>query len=223
MSVMPVSAIFGAGLFRRIRYSSVCTDLAKWIWIAVHPREIVWRFLQHSRHSSPVVVRVKDDIRISVRPGDVVGHRIFVAREYEPSTSQWIRGYLKPGMVFVDVGANLGWFTLLAARCVGAEGWVHSFEPNSVMADELRQNAALNGFSNITINELAVSDRSGTVDFPRYRAGEEAYGTINPRVWPGTRILGYDKVRTTTLDEYVDERKIARVDLIKLDIEGASI
>ncbi len=170
-----------------------------------------------------ILARLDGDLRLRIRPGDVVGHHIYVRGVFEPLETRWICGFLKPGMVFFDVGANLGVFSLLAAKRVGPTGRVHCFEPSPAMAEELRANVALNEFTNIEIHPVAVADSATVARFPRYEPGREAYGTLAARVWPGTRIVGHDLVQVITLDEYVAARDIQRVDLLKMDIEGAEL
>src|SRR6202041_3672613 len=74
---------------------------------------------------------------------------------------------LQPGDVFYDLGANIGLFSLLAARVAGPTGKIFSFEPDAQIAERLRRNAAYNGFSNITVVELGVWSASGILNFVR--------------------------------------------------------
>ena len=170
-----------------------------------------------------ILKQLDGDLQVRIRPGDVVGYQIYTQGNFEPVETRWLREFLQPGMTFFDVGANLGVFTLLAAKCVGTTGSVHSFEPSPVMIEELRANIALNALANVNINGMAVAAEAGWAQFPRYARGNEVYGTLGPRVWPGKRIVRYDRVQVTTLDEYVSAHNIAHVDLIKMDIEGAEL
>lgn len=124
-----------------------------------------------------------------------------------------------------DLGANLGSYTLLAAKCVASTGQVHSFEPSSRMFEELRFNVSLNGFSDLCIlNNAAVSDSRGTASLSKYGPGGEVYGLLGRQHWAeNVQIIGHEEVQTITLDQYVNEHGIGRVDLIKMDIEGAEL
>ena len=111
--------------------------------------------------SKPTVVDA-GDFGILVLAGDqAIGQAIAVTGDYEPVVSRTIRGLLKPGGVFVDVGANYGWHSLGAARTVGPGGRVISIEPNPRNAGLLRRSAAANGFSHLTVVAVAAGDADG--------------------------------------------------------------
>jgi FkbM family methyltransferase len=137
---------------------------------------------------------------------------------FEPETTQLFASLLAPGMTVFDLGANVGLYTLWAAHRVGPTGRVHSFEPTPYVANALRNNISLNGFSQVVVNEAAVSETAGKIflSFPQDDPGEN---TIlggeegHPGVW----------VSTLTLDEYVAQHGIQSVDVMKIDIEGAEL
>ncbi|MEP6714594.1 MAG: FkbM family methyltransferase [Terriglobia bacterium] len=127
-------------------------------------------------------------------------------------------------MVFVDAGANLGQYTLLAAQRVGASGQVHSFEPSMRMFNELSYNVTLNSLNGIcTLNNAALSNLEGTGRLSRYLPGAEVYGSLGRSADPYGRITGYDEVKVTTLDLYAQENAIKHIDMLKIDIEGAEL
>lgn len=124
---------------------------------------------------------------------------------------------VKPGQTVLDIGANIGFFTLLFARMVGPTGRVYSFEPGPLSINLLRANIILNGYDNIVTTEhAAVSNQSGEVSLFVCQTGESdnriggAVGAIDDRVEM--------KVRAIALDDYFDDRP---VDIIKMDIQGA--
>jgi len=135
-----------------------------------------------------------------------------------------VRKLLRPGMVVFDLGANLGQYTLLAAKCVGKQGQVHSFEPSHRMFRELEFNIKLNGFSDICIlNSLAVCDTCGTAKLSRYEEGAEVYASLGSQERQEATVIGYEEVKTVRLDDYIEEQRVDRVDFIKMDIEGAEL
>jgi FkbM family methyltransferase len=85
----------------------------------------------------------------------------------EPEIQKILAERLRPGMVFYDVGANIGFFTLAAARLVGETGKVFSFEPDAEVAYRLRENASYNGFAWVSITETALWSRCGDIAFAR--------------------------------------------------------
>ena len=116
---------------------------------------------------------------------------------------------LKPGDVFVDVGANCGIFTTFAAKCVGPEGHVIAIEPIPEMIERLRFNIAANGFTNVSIFETAVGDQVGTVALhidPRNRGKSSmAPGAV------GTSI----QVSVTPLADVIVSAGVRRIELFK--------
>jgi FkbM family methyltransferase len=132
---------------------------------------------------------------------------------YEQSLRRFIHGFVKKGMVVVDIGAGFGYYTLLFAKLVGNRGRVHAFEPIPLRYNFLLANVIVNKLTNVFVKNLAISNRSGLSKF--YVHGE-------------TSSLVYKKcledvidVNTITLDEYFEEYGEEKVDLIKIDAEGA--
>ena len=137
---------------------------------------------------------------------------------YDPTLTTLLRRRLHPGEVFYDVGANVGYFTLLASGIVGSAGEVHAFEPIRANVERLRTNVRRNGITNITINEMAVADRAGEVSL----YVPESDGAANSgwaSIAPSARRPAAITVPTVSLDEYASGRRMPA--LIKLDIEGS--
>src|SRR5690606_12848835 len=84
---------------------------------------------------------------------------LLAGRQSEPLTAALIERLLEPGDVFVDIGAHVGWLSLLAARSVGPHGKVVAIDPQPYNCDRILTNAGLNGFENIVVAPVAVSDR----------------------------------------------------------------
>ncbi len=146
---------------------------------------------------------------------------IYFLGQSEPSTAKFITKYLKPGMVFYDVGALLGEYTLLSADLVKPDGMVHFFEPNHEYFDIIIHNIQRNQLSNVVPNCLALSDV----------IGEAALIVPSDPSFAHLQLENYtessdgmrtETVVTTTLDEYINQFG-GKVDLIKIDIEGAEL
>lgn len=123
----------------------------------------------------------------------------------------FVRRYLRPGDEFLDVGANIGVYTLLAASVIGPEGFIDSFEPGAVAASRLRENVDLNGLRNVRVHESAVAETRGTIRFLQDR------DLINRIVQQGDGEAGWAEVPCLPLDEFAD-RSYA---MGKIDVEGA--
>ena len=80
---------------------------------------------------------------------------------FEPETVHAFAALLAPGMTVMDIGANVGLFTLVAAHQVGTTGRVHAFEPTPELAAHILRNLKLNGLENVAVNPIAVSDDAG--------------------------------------------------------------
>jgi FkbM family methyltransferase len=123
--------------------------------------------------------------------------------------------HLRPGMVAVDIGANLGLYTLLAAERIGPGGTVHAFEPAPHNYALLCRNVKVNGHTNVVLHEIAVADREGTVPLhlcPEHHGDHRIYHVAH-----GNRPT--INVRLTTLDAALHDAP--RVDLVKMDIQGS--
>jgi FkbM family methyltransferase len=133
--------------------------------------------------------------------------------------------YLDAGMTAVDVGANIGAFTATMAAAVGAAGSVHAFEPLPANRRRLERTLALNGLANVRVNGSVVTDTEGQAQLFDYGQGYESWATLAPRaietatgtVRPAAEIA----VEAVVLDKYADQHNIERIDLLKVDVEGA--
>ncbi|WP_181705383.1 FkbM family methyltransferase [Chthonobacter rhizosphaerae] len=142
---------------------------------------------------------------------------------YALGTVEWpvqraIADRLGRGSVFFDVGANVGFFTILAARAVGPAGRVVAFEPSPANVHLLRRNISANGFPNVTVIEAAASDHSGSGELLLARlSGGSALSTADRP--PDT--TGSLSVRLVSLDDLVAGGGVRLPDVVKIDVEGA--
>lgn len=135
---------------------------------------------------------------------------------WESWLTKFLAGRLKPGMRVADVGANFGYYTILMAAAVGAEGRVHAVEPHPDTAHVLRQNVVLNGFARYTaIHELALGADARTSVTLFTPDGEPKNAAVVAAPLDGGVSI---TVPATTMDDLLGEHKI---DLIKIDAEGA--
>ena len=139
--------------------------------------------------------------------------------QFEPDTRSFIDAFLKPGDVFLDVGANVGLYTLAAARIVGRSGRVHAFEPCSGTFERLEANVRLNGCRNVTCHRVALSNENAEAKLALASGGFDAWNSLG-KPYMG-EANGHETVRTVTLDACLHERWFtARIDAIKIDVEG---
>jgi FkbM family methyltransferase len=202
----------------------VLNSLRRRIKYNFHPRALAWKYWKKHCPTKSVITSLGTDLKVRVYVHDVIGEHIYVDGCFEPYSWNFVRGFLKEGMVVFDLGANLGQYTLLAAQIVGETGGVHSFEPGSRMFDELKFNVFLNGLSRrCVLNNVAVSDVSGVANLSKYAPGSEVYSSLGSHARREATVIGHEEVRTVMLDDYVKNAGIFRVDFMKIDIEGAEL
>jgi FkbM family methyltransferase len=146
---------------------------------------------------------------------DVIDRYLYVFRMWEPSITRWMLDLLRPGDVFVDVGANVGYHAIQAAIRVGPIGQVVAFEALPVTAQRLRQNVMVNRVA-VDVHECVASDGPGAK-----RMFREEFGNIGHSNTAGGRFLVEDDmVVAKTVDSVVGPELRARVRLVKVDVEG---
>jgi FkbM family methyltransferase len=148
--------------------------------------------------------------------GQFVDRTIYCTGGWEPLETQVIAAALKPGDTFVDVGANIGFFSLLAERLVGPKGRVHAVEAMPSTADLLDHNIALNGAGAIIVHRCAAGERGGTVNMVMHDAGN--IGSNHVVLDGDAGDSGNAPIALRRLDDLLAGEVIR---LIKLDIEGA--
>jgi FkbM family methyltransferase len=191
-------------------------------------RSVGYRFVDRLRERGSAQRSVLAcDIPLRVDVSDWVFSGLFLANvQYEAATSAYLKRHLRPGDVFVDVGANSGYFSLLAAHLVGPSGRVTAFEPNPIVRRLLRDNVHLNGYDDrVRLSECAISDRSFE-DVRFFVTPHSGFSTLMPDASHGGAFLegGHDiRVATRTLDDWMDETGTARIDILKVDVEGGEL
>ncbi len=171
-----------------------------------------------------------NSFRMHCNPTSYVAKRVFWdgMKGFEDGVTRVFVDLIKDADVFFDVGANIGYYSLLAAA-LNPKLKIFSFEPVPGPHKYLRDNAVLNHFENITPVQTAVSDRDGEIEFyfsknPKFLDIVEHHltstGSIDKKQAHRTDLLELVQVKTLTLDDFVDQHAIPKVDLIKLDTEA---
>lgn len=178
--------------------------------------------------STEEVVSTRWGFRIAASPRDYLTYAIYFYREYECAMSQFISSHLRPGQVAMDLGANHGWFSLLMSSAVGPTGKVYSFEPYPPLYASLRSNILLNGHDWVVPNAVAIANKSGLASFvipelalpDRDKFLDECSGVGHLST---SAADGQVEVPITTLDDYVSEKGIRSLQIVKIDVEGAEL
>lgn len=178
-------------------------------------REFAARGLMAAGEGDIVRVNSPAGFTILVRPTDMsVGAAVAGGALHEPHVTAAFERRLRPGLRVIDIGANIGWFTMLAASRVGASGHVLAVEPDRGNAAMLEASRRANGFANVLLLPVAAGRTSGAVAI--YKAYSNAATAPLDTVDP----LQADLVPAIRLDDVVDETR-GPIGLIKADVEGA--
>jgi len=140
---------------------------------------------------------------------------------FEPETVHVFEGSLQKGDIVLDIGANVGYFTAVAANLIGTEGQLYSFEPEPVHFSRLQRLVDLNPSHRICAINGAVSNKNGTADF--YVCEHPGWHSLREE-FPGAPIREKITVETTSLDTFLIGKSLnepGSVRLAKVDIEGA--
>jgi FkbM family methyltransferase len=200
----------------------------------------LWRSLNAVQHSSALGRRVVQALTrpiryrdLRVRRGRMAGMRInlggsfvrYLTGDAEPEVQQALAELVKPGQTVYDVGANIGFFTMLCSRLVGPQGKVYAFEPIPQNLVTLRHNIALNGLTNVVVVDKALSASTGTAEM--FVSPWSAFHSLNVEGASKQENHGAEAgeivVETVTLDEFVEREGAPPPDLIKIDVEGAEL
>jgi FkbM family methyltransferase len=163
---------------------------------------------------------IRDDIIFLAQPAVPIGWHVAFFGTYEPELREIFRAVLPKGGVAIDIGANVGWHTLLMAHLVGDKGRVLAAEANPSVRGRLETNLCLNRFGQVEVMPYAIADSERTVEF--YGPGAEDADSGNGHVVMDGAIRQHGTIRVEArrLDTIVSAAKIERLDLIKIDVEG---
>lgn len=146
---------------------------------------------------------------------DQIGRDIFFHGVYEPVTAAIIEHILKPGDTFIDVGANIGFFTLLAAKYVAPNGLVYAFEPSSKIRAMLIASLEHNLYKNVTVEDRACTEALGKFTLMEGSSAELGGTKVMDEV-----VENGELVNGVSLDKFIFSNKISKINLLKMDIEG---
>lgn len=162
--------------------------------------------------------RVQRGLRIRLHADSHLSHEIYQG-DFEWQERRFLNAFLCPGDIFVDVGANVGFFTLIAAKRVGPSGHVHAFEPCTKTHRRLVSNVKLNKLHNVSCHQLALSDDDADVPFNISLQEFDAHNSLAPLTQG--ELSTTEIVRAVTWDSFArDKGLIGEVTLMKIDVEG---
>jgi FkbM family methyltransferase len=179
------------------------------------PARTLYGALYRSFQPTGTVTANAAGLTLRLDPGDLIVTRpMLVYGTWEPFETQVFLSLLEKGMRVVDIGANIGYYALLAARAVGHGGRVYAFEPTPRTYELLCQNVQANGFNNVVTVQKAVANRSGTARL--YLDRNNAVNTLSSSL----ERRGSLEVEVVTLEQYFAHSTVP-IDVLKMDIEGS--
>lgn len=158
----------------------------------------------------------RNDTKLQLNIDDWIQQQIYFLNDYEKNEIDFLYNFLKNGDTFIDIGGNIGLFSLNASKLVGNSGKVYAFEAFSENFRQFNNNVKINDFKNIVLEHLAISNQQKTIEI-LYNEAHQNVGMASSYL---QNFTSKEEIKAISLDEYVREKKISKIDLIKIDIEG---
>lgn len=186
---------------------------------AVPARVVRYLHGYYAAHPRAFVTRTRYGFELEGGTADLVQRSVFLRGDWESELSAWLCDRLKPRDVFVDVGANIGYYALLGSRLVGPRGAVVAVEASPSLFRRLASNVRRNRASNVRLVNVAVSERKGSANV--FLAPEENLGATS--IFRGRDFTDEGRIRANALTEVLSGEEVARARVIKIDVEGAEV
>jgi FkbM family methyltransferase len=153
---------------------------------------------------------------MSLHIDDWIQENLYFLCEYEMAELKSIEQFLTNDGIFIDIGANIGLYTLYASKLITENGQIISFEPFPENFKSLSKNVALNGISNVRLEKIAIGEKEGVINL-YYDEQEKNLGMVSTTpIERGVK----EEVKIVSLDSYLKNEPFTKIDLIKIDIEG---
>ena len=160
-------------------------------------------------------------LRLKFEPQSYIGHSLYFRGMYEEQVVGKLASLLKPGMTFLDVGANIGLHTTVAAHRVGPTGRVLAIEPQQGPLNLLQQNIALNGLKNVTVVKCGLGATEGTMEL--FQLSKTNSGMATLAASAREHAVGSETVDVKRLTTIAAQTGIDKIDAVKIDVEGAEM
>jgi len=179
------------------------------------------KFIKPKGAAALVLLNIQGN-KMYVDAGQRIGDELLMDGVFEKYETELFKKMAQDGKVVVDIGANIGYYTLIAAKLVGSKGTVYAFEPEPSNYKLLYKNIQANGYTNIIAVQKAVSKTNGKTKFYVDAATTDVSSFAKDNVLKHSKNLDCLEVETITLDDFF-ERTVGddRIDLMKIDVEGA--
>jgi len=164
----------------------------------------------------PKILKIEEG-QLELDQSDVAVSGLLALGSFEETEVKMFREKLEIGMTVIDVGANIGYYTIITGKRVGVNGRVLAFEPEENNFSLLSRNISLNKLNNVTVFKIALANKSGEESLYLDNDNKGHHSLSSQKSRTEKIVL----VRTDTLDNILEKYGSPKVDLIKMDIEGA--
>jgi len=192
----------------------------KWIISNIHKRELVKnsKWNANFTNDNKFIFKLNNSVKINLYKDSVLSKLIYEGN-FELDEISFVNNILKDGDVFIDIGSNIGLFSLIASNLVGRNGKVISFEPSPKTFKRLEENIELNELQNVKLNNIGLSDKKGTLKLHVSENGHDAWDTFASDL-NNIKYQNSIEVNINTLDNEIENIGVNNIKLIKIDVEG---
>lgn len=145
-----------------------------------------------------------------------IGRSLYLNGNFEHETTIFLKKIIKSGDIILDIGANIGQFSVIMSMFSGSSGKIYAIEPYDKNISLIKKNIEINDIVNIYVHKVAIADKNGRMIFRIY--DDYAYNSF--LLIDRKKLLKEDSVECQTIDAFIEQNKITKLDLIKIDIEG---
>ena len=174
------------------------------------------KWLENFKSSDSFIFQLEQDVKMFLYLDSVLCKRIY--NGFELDEIQFLKSILKPGDVFIDIGANIGLFSLIASNIVGEDGLVYAYEPTPKIFSRLERNILLNKYKNVKIKNIGLSDKKGTLNLQVSQNGFDAWNTFATA--ENNKFQESIPVTVSTIDDEFRDIEKDKIKFIKIDVEG---
>ena len=158
--------------------------------------------------------------QLEIIPGDLgTSFELLMFKTHEPFSTQIVRETLQKGMTCLDIGANIGYYVTLESKVIGDQGRILAIEPSPLNFEFLKRNVELQNRKNIEVFNFAAGDKNGQINFVMDENESNSGRVISDdklSTWSGP----VTKLPVKTIDSFLDEMKIDKIDFLRMDVEG---
>ena len=188
----------------------------------VHFRKF-WEMWIHAHSKKPLIVFWYFGLKVQIFPRNEISRCMIVEGCYEPNEFFLLSRLLRAGTTFIDLGANIGLYSLFASILVGEKGKVFAFEPSTREFARIKEHVRMNALKNVELSCMAMSNIVGKAQLCVSEIGKEGHNSLDPTRFQQIKALKKESVNTSTLDTFFLTLPLSKKIAIKIDTEGSEL